>query len=419
MRRLVTSTEINKRIVAPASKSQAQRALIAALLTNGKSRLNGITYCDDTVCARNIIRSWGAELREIDGDLEVVSSFAAKEVKASEIYCGESGLLARMMIPFASLFSGEITITGSGSLLSRPIGMAERPLKELNVSFHSANGYLPLRVGGPLTAGKISLDGSLSSQLLTGLLMMLPLAENDSEILVPVLKSKPYIDLTLDVLKHFGITVEHDDYAYFRIPGGQHYSPAEYRLEGDWSAASLLLVAGCLAGNMSVSNLRTDSFQPDRRVLEVLERAAATYNVKNCGFFSEVTTTKSELTAFDYDATETPDLFPALAALATACSGESRIRGVHRLKHKESDRGMTLLEEFSKLGILIRIEGDELCIKGGKVGGGVVSSHRDHRIAMALAAVALRAEAPVLIEDSEVVNKSYPAFWDDFLPAEH
>jgi len=260
-------------------------------------------------------------------------------------------------------------------------------------------------------------DGSLSSQFLTGLLMSYAAADaDDVTITVNNLTSKPYIDLTLQVMDHFGWRVENDNYERFYF--NQPYRPipkklweGTYQVEGDWSGAAFLLVAGVIAGNIIVKGLIGGSTQADRAIVDALERCgahiAASENMLGTG--------PASLRAFRFDANECPDLFPPLVALAAYCEGVTTISGTNRLTHKESNRALTLQEEFGKMGIKVDLDGDQMHITGGPVTGAHVSSHHDHRIAMACAVAALKAKGPTLIEEAQAVNKSYPDFYEHLI----
>jgi 3-phosphoshikimate 1-carboxyvinyltransferase len=307
------------------------------------------------------------------------------------------------------LYPVEITMVGANSLKKRPMRMIEEALNQLGVSCSSSNGFLPLTIKGPIAGGFCEIDGSVSSQLLTGLLMALPLAAGSSEIKVNNLKSKPYIDMTMQLLKSFGITIHNHDYTLFQIPGNQKYTARDYTVEGDWSGGAFLLVAGALNGNLTINGLRTDSMQSDMGILKALEIAGARMVVSD----NSIDISKSELRAFDFDATDSPDLFPPLVALASYCKGISNIKGVSRLVYKESDRAATLKEEFAKLDINIAIKDDVMSVTGGQPQGAHVESHEDHRIAMALAVAALGATGRVFIRDSQCIAKSYTGFFND------
>jgi 3-phosphoshikimate 1-carboxyvinyltransferase len=406
MERYLEPSIIKGTIKAPASKSMTQRAIAAALLADGQSIIHNPSYCDDSLAAMSIAVGLGARVEPQVNELKINGSAILKEPKLN---CGESGLAIRMFSPIAALYPAEIKMVGSNSLKKRPMFMIEEALNQLGVKCTSSGGFLPLTIEGPIVGGFCEIDGSVSSQLLTGLLMALPLATGNSEIRVNNLKSKPYIDMTIQILKSFGITVENLDYNLFRIKGNQKYVPHSYIVEGDWSGAAFLLVAGAINGQLSVSGLRSDSMQSDKSIVNALEKAGAHIISGE----DQIDITRSELKAFEFDATESPDLFPPLVALASYCEGKSTIKGVSRLIYKESDRAKALKEEFGKMEIKIEIDDDLMYVIGGKPQGARVESHDDHRIAMAIAITSLGASGKVSIRDSQCVAKSYPGFFDD------
>jgi len=287
--------------------------------------------------------------------------------------------------------------------------MIEEALNQMGVSCTSSGGFLPLTIKGPIKGGRCEIDGSVSSQLLTGLLMALPLAQEDSEIKVNDLKSKPYIEMTIQILKSFGVTIHNEDFSLFRIPGNQKYIPYDYTVEGDWSGGAFLLVAGAINGELTITGLQKASRQSDMTILDALRDAGAKMKISD----DSVWISHSPLKAFSFDATHSPDLFPPLTVLAAYCDGVSTIKGVTRLIHKESNRAEALRLEFGKLKIMIDIDGDIMSITGGKPEGAKVESHDDHRITMAMAVAALKASGRVYIRDSQCVGKSYPGFFDD------
>jgi 3-phosphoshikimate 1-carboxyvinyltransferase len=406
MERSVEPSYVSGQVKAPPSKSMTQRAIAAAILANGQSRILNPSYCDDSLAAMSIAVSLGAR---VDPETDKVTITGSGELKERKLNCGESGLAIRMFSPVAALYDEEIVMTGGGSLKKRPMNMIGDALNQLGAQCTSTDGYLPLTIKGPMKGGYCEIDGSVSSQLLTGLLMSLPLTEVDSSIKVNNLKSRPYIDMTMSVLKEYGIEIFNDNYELFRVNGRQKYCPVTFEVESDWSGGSFLLVAGAINGNLKITGLRTRSFQSDIAVLKALEQAGAKIKISD----SVIEVTKSELKAFELDATESPDLFPPLVALAAYCTGISKLKGISRLKHKESDRAEALSEEFSKMGIRINAEGDYLFVTGGTIKGARVNSHDDHRIAMAAAVAALGATDEVFIKDSHCVAKSYPRFFDD------
>lgn len=404
------SKTLSGEITIPASKSYAQRAIAIASLCKDKSILYGIDTSNDINAAFNVVGTMGSEVLKIS---ESTYSVSGRTELASNIFdISESGLSARLFTPIAALYNTPITIKGEGSILKRPFDMMQAPLKNLSVDFKSNNNFLPITVCGGIKAGEITIDGSLSSQFLTGLLIALPLAENDSVINVNHLQSKPYIDITLQIIKDFGVDIINENYERFVIKGSQNYSARNYHIEGDWSSASCLIAAGIiLDGEITLKNLNPRSVQADREILRVLDISNAAFSIKD----DAIQLRKSNLKGFAFDATNCPDLFPALVAIAAAAQGESRIAGTWRLTHKESDRAKTLKDIYEKVGINIDLSYDNLMIiSGGDIYGGVtIDSHNDHRIAMSGAVTALRADKNIEIKGKNAVNKSYPNFWKD------
>ena len=288
--------------------------------------------------------------------------------------------------------------------------MVEDALSQLGKNVKSYKGKLPLELEGVINGNEIQISGEESSQLLTGLLIALPKLKQDSVIRVANLKSVPYVQMTIAILGEFGINIEHENYEHFKIKGNQLPKSTNYHVEGDWSGASFHLVAAAISGQIEVSNLSETSLQADARILEVLKNCGASVLVKP----NSISVVKNELNAFHFDATDCPDLFPPLAVLAACCSGKSRLKGVSRLKHKESDRAKTIQAEFKKLGIEINIDDDEMYIVGGPIHGASVDSHNDHRIAMAMAVLSLVSNGDIEVQNFDAVNKSYPNFLEDF-----
>jgi 3-phosphoshikimate 1-carboxyvinyltransferase len=253
-------------------------------------------------------------------------------------------------------------------------------------------------------------DGSLSSQFLSGLLFALPLCKGPSEIRVYQLKSTPYVALTLSLLTRFGIRWDADErLEHFSIQGGETYHPTRYSVEGDWSGAAFLLVAGAIAGKVRVTNLQADSIQADAKILEALQTVGARIVTDA----DSVTVERNDLRSLSFDATDCPDLFPPLVALACHCRGTSLIYGADRLRNKESDRADALLDVFSRVGARITLAEDRIEVEGARLRGGAVDAHNDHRIAMAGALAGLTAEKPVSISGWKAVSKSYPDFFQD------
>ncbi len=437
----------------PSSKSFAQRAIIAAALAGNDSTLDGYTPCHDSENARNVA--------------EVIKN----KTIPTQIHVGESGLLTRLMIPILAALQNEkskvVNITGEGTLLNRPLkgateimakfGTLLRPLGEQA----SGDIKVPLSVQGPLIPGKVDISGKDGSQLISGLLMALPMLKGDSVIHVHEPKSIPYMFITIDVLKKFGIRIgsemegdeefmETQDWSLctgitFKIKGGQTYHPASFRIEGDWSAAANFLVAGAVFGKVRLQGLDTTSLQADISIMDILMDAGASLSqedpqvpepveeplVRQAHQPSDepgesatgiVTAQRAPLRSFDTDLSNCPDLFPIVAILAAFCSGTSHILGFKRLASKESDRGKAILETLTKMGVSAYAEGDLLTVEGHSLEsrilngtllkGGEYTSFHDHRMAMALTVASLGADSPVIIDDTACVAKSFPAFFD-------
>jgi len=410
--------------VAPASKSSMQRACAAALLHHGTTKILNPGHSNDDLAAIDVIQKLGAIVKTEEALNEkmntasmIVQSDGVKPI-GSSMNCGESGLGIRMFTPIAALSDQTITIEGKGSLLKRPMHFFDTIFPNLGIEIKSQDGYLPIQIKGPLKPTNIEVDGSLSSQFLTGLLMAYAATDHTNAVIeVQDLKSKPYIDLTLSVLNAFGWKVQHQDYKRFEFlahpPLAKHI---DYTVEGDWSGAAFLLVAGAIAGPISVKGLQLDSTQADKAVMQALKDAGASIDIQadtiQIGPAKDSVGNDIPLKAFEFDATDCPDLFPPLVAIAAVCDGVTILHGVSRLAHKESDRGLTLQTEFAKLGVRIAFNLDTMLVHGGTgIHGAAVFSQHDHRIAMACGVAALCADGPVTITDAEAVNKSYTDFF--------
>lgn len=426
MKRSIAYREVGGAIRAPASKSSMQRAVACALLARGgpsgrRSVLRSPSRSADCMAALGAAAALGASVEDLGDRFEIegLDEGALRAAASRSLSCGESGLCLRMFSPIVALFPGETELRAEGTLRSRSAAMIAGPLEQLGASCRAEGGLPPVRVSGPLRGGRARVDGRESSQLLTGLLVALPLVGDDSELEVEGLASKGYVDLTLDTMEAFGVHAYHDDaYRQFSVRGGQRYESADFRVEGDWSGAAFLLVAAALAANRStleISELCPSSSQPDRAIIEALRLCGAEVEPSQ----NQVRIRHKRLEAFSFDATDCPDLFPPLVVLASACEGQSRIRGARRLRGKESDRAEALRFEFGILGSHIEVEDDLMLVEGvglnsgGHLRGGRVDSRGDHRIAMAAAVASLACESRVEIEGSECVGKSWPSFFDD------
>ncbi len=406
---------ISGTINAPTSKSSMQRACAAALLNEGKTTIASPGKSNDDLAALAVIKILGATVTEVEDDCITIDSKGIQPISA-EMNCGESGLGIRMFAPIAALSNKSIVINGTGSLLTRPMDFFDEIFPKLDIGIESNNGKLPIKIKGPLQPRDITIDGSLSSQFLTGLLMAFGKAATEPvTITVTNLKSKPYIDLTLQVMKVFGYDVTNNNFKSFLVKpvNSSSETTIEYTVEGDWSGGAFLLVAGAIAGKITVNGLDTFSTQADKAILQALIDCGSTISIQEKQIeIAKPATGTNALKAFHFDATDCPDLFPPLVALAAYCNGTSVIEGVNRLAHKESNRGLTLREEFGKMGIVIKLQGNLMLIEGGTVvKAATVHSHHDHRIAMACAVAGLKTTGFTIIEHAEAINKSYPDFY--------
>jgi len=425
-------------IQAPASKSALQRAIACAILARGISHIEASPVCSDARAAIIIAKELGAKVKEEKGILEIKGSpLFHKDAKGKlattsqkvcypglknngfqpclplVLPCGESGLCMRMFSPIVALLDREVELRGEASLSSRPMNMVEDSLKSLGISCISRGGVQPIRIQGPLHPLKSRIDALGSSQFITGLLMALPLLDGDSELIVDNLVSSGYLDLTIEICAEFGVEIKRNaNGAGFWIPGNQVYKATDLIIEGDWSAGAFLAVGAAIAGSeegLEIHGLHQDSTQPDRAIVDVLTEAGAQVQFKG----SDCIVMASALAPFDFDATNCPDLFPPLVAMAAAIQGRSCIRGTKRLLSKESNRSVALCKTFRKLGVDVTLQNDAMYIVGGSIHGATVESYGDHRIAMAASIAALVASGEVSIEGAECVSKSWPGFFDD------
>ena len=457
------SNENCTRSVMPVSKSFAQRAIIAAALAEGISHLRGYTPCGDNEAALQVARNLGAEvtldgteltIKGISASLGSLSglknpdgSIAEDEEGRPMLHVGESGLLTRMMIPVMAQLSKEtVAFTGEKTLLGRPLTGALEIMEAFDASISSSGAQsdapvrVPLSVKGPLKAGKTEISGKHGSQLISGLLMALPFNEKNTTLVVHDPKSIPYMFITLEVLKKFGVKTGNEmlggrdflesdgDWSLctdmvFKVRGGQQYKAADIDLEGDWSAAANFLVAGALFGRVEVEGLDTTSLQADLSIMDILMDAGASLSQLD-GDRGMISVQRAPLKAFRVDASNCPDLFPITAVLAAFCQGTSRLGGVGRLANKESDRAKAIVEMLTQMGVKTTVEGDEMVIEGHSLSqrllngnllkGGAYTSHHDHRMVMALKVAAIGADGPVIIDDEECVAKSFPQFHEMF-----
>ncbi|WP_346930091.1 3-phosphoshikimate 1-carboxyvinyltransferase [Clostridium sp.] len=400
-------------IVVPPSKSLGHRGIIAAALSRGISRVDNIQLSKDVEATMDIMKELGAVLNTEGHSLHIDGSNMFSYKKRLDLKCNESGSTLRFLIPLALTKCGDYIFRGEGKLVTRPLDPYYEIFGEKGIEYSTEGGGLPLKVSGKLTSGTYRVRGDISSQFITGLLFSLPLLEGNSKIeLTTKLESKGYIDLTLKVLKDFGIEIENNNYKEFNIRGAQRYHSRDYYIEGDYSQGAFFLVAGALGSSIICSGLNKNSLQGDKVILDILEAMGCNIDESEEGIKVNPSRTKG----IEIDASNCPDLVPILTVLASLSEGETRIINAKRLRIKECDRLHAITTELSKLGAnIIELE-DSLIISGvSELKGGEVNSHNDHRIVMALAIAATRAKGEVIINNSSAVEKSYPNFFKDYI----
>jgi len=393
----------------PPSKSHAQRVLACALLSNSQTTIHNLGASNDEVAALNIVKSSNRNVDEENG-VVTISGQGNFEIPSGKVDYHESGLSSRMFTPVMATSKQKLELIGSGSLVTRPRDIFDEILPELDVDFKSENGKLPFVTQGPLCPKNIEIDGSLSSQFITGFIYGFcgsdTLTNEKMTLINP--KSVPYIELSLDVLKEYGINLEIKNNE-IQFDGPYDFKDTEIQIEGDWSSASFFLVAAAISGGLTFTNMNPNSCQADLKMLEAIRDFGANVEWRNGNLIIQ----KNENKAFEFDATDCPDLFPPLAVLASFAEGESRIKGVKRLFAKESDRAATIQSELGKLGAQIRVEDDIMIINpASEPKSYKVDSCNDHRIAMACAIYGLKLKQEIEISNAEAVNKSFPSFYD-------
>lgn len=406
--RRIVSPAPEGRVRAIASKSELHRALVAASLCDGATELCFRGSSEDILATASCLASLGAEIRQTPSGYTVRKGEAPR---SAVLDAGESGSTLRFLIPVAAALGVDATFVGRGRLGERPLSPLTDQLAAHGTEVTGKG--LPLRIRGSLRAGRYELPGNISSQFITGLLLALPiLGEPSTVALTTHLESAAYVDVTRSVLSAFGVSWEALDGKYRLAAGAKYRSPGRYVIEGDWSNAAFHLVSGAIGGQVAVGGLSVDSLQADRAILDALTLARATPVFQG----GEVTVSRPEkLSAFDFDVSGCPDLFPILAVLAAACDGQSRLYGGARLRHKESDRIASTLAMLCALGADAEATEDGLIVRGGKrLSGGRVSGAGDHRIVMAASVARAICDNEIVIEGAEAVSKSYPAFFEDY-----
>ncbi len=407
----ITASKLRGSVRIPSSKSISHRAVICAGLSHGVSNIGNINFSQDIDATIGAMKSFGVQAEKGDLSLEI-SGAGRLEVTDENIDCFESGSTLRFLIPIAALTGRKVVFRGRGELVNRPLGPYYEIFDEKHVKYETCGGRLPLTVEGKLTPGEYRIRGDVSSQFISGLLFALPLLEGDSKIIITSeLESKAYVDLTVDMLKRFSVTVDNLDYREYRIKGNQSYRAVDCSVEGDFSQAAFWLVAGTLGADVECLGLDLDSLQGDKAILDIIRQMGGRIEVKG----DSVRALPAKTRGITFDASECPDLVPAVTVLAALSEGTTEIVNAARLRIKECDRLKAICTELNKIGADIEEKEDGLIIRGReRLDCGVTRSWGDHRIAMSLAAASIRCSGPLVIEDSSSIRKSYPEFWNHF-----
>ncbi len=395
----------------PSSKSYIHRYLLSALFAHGESVVDNVSFSNDISATLSCIEKLGAKVWVSD-DKTKIKVYGSKEKKDFvSLCCGESASTLRFIIPIATLFADRVECTGACSLFKRPLDPYFKIFDRNSIEYNFEAGK-SLDFKGKFTDNTYFVDGSVSSQFVTGLLFALPNMNYDSKIVIQgELQSKPYVDISLEVLKNSGIKITNNNYQTFEIEGNQNFKPGNYFAQGDYSQVAFFLVAGCFAGGIECTNMEPFSLQGDRIIVDILKKMGADITPAGKGFKVEKSNLKSIGTI---DASDFPDIVPILSLACALADGTTVIKGIERLRIKECDRAFATVDVLSKLGADISEKDGALVISGKKcLNGGRVSSFNDHRMAMTASVASLVCNEAVIIEEPMSINKSYPAFYED------
>lgn len=409
----INPAKLSGRIVVPSSKSICHRAIICASLSDGTSNIENINFSEDIEATCGALKNLGVEMQRQKNGLTVKGNFK-RPVKNPIINCAQSGSTIRFLIPIAATIDEEVVFTGDGKLAERPLGVYYDIFDNQNIYYKNFEGRLPLTLKGKLKSGEYRVRGDVSSQFITGLLFALSRLDGNSTICVTTeLESKPYVDITLDVMEKFGVEIDENAHGEYTVRGGQKYESSDYQVEGDFSQAAFWLVMGALGDGINCCGLKKTSLQGDKIIVDILKRMGVEIKWEA----GSITVSSSHgIHGTIVDGSQCPDLIPILAALASVSQGTTEIKNAGRLRIKESDRLKAISSELNKMGGDVIEKEDGLIVTGRqKLMGGRVNSWNDHRIAMALAAVSSKCLNPMIIEGAECVKKSYPDFWKDFM----
>lgn len=409
-----TKKNINAVVEAPPSKSYTNRALIVAALANGESIIKNPLFSDDTEYMASALEKFGVKI-ERKADAFVMHGTDGKLAKPKEkVFVGNAGTTMRFIASFAALSAGEAVITGDRRMQQRPISDLLDGLRQLGVKSESSNGFPPVKIyGGSFIGGKALLKGSVSSQYLSSIMMCAPYAKKGIEIIIEgELASKPYADITIDVMKSFGVAAKNIDYSRFIISNKIKYKPKSYKVEGDASSASYFFAAAAITkGKIMVKNVNPYSIQGDIKFVELLEKMGCT--IRKGKDFIEVNGQERSLKGIEVDMNGMPDAVPTLAVTSMFADSTTTIRNVPNLRFKETDRLRALASELRKIGANVEEMQDGLKIKRRRLQKAVIETYNDHRMAMSFAIAGLAING-IRIKNPKCVSKSFPDFWERF-----
>lgn len=408
----ITPTKLKGKVQVPPSKSMAHRAIICASLAKGKSRIDNIEYSKDIEATMAAMESLGTTIEKHDTYV-LIDGSTTYSTKDSFIDCKESGSTLRFMVPISIVEENRVRFIGEGNLGKRPLDTFYDIFKRQNIGYVCHQDILDLQIGGVLKPDHFKIPGNISSQFISGLLFALPLLDDDSVIeITSTLESKGYIDLTLQMLKAYGIKVVNENYQRFIIKGKQEYVAHDYRVEADYSQAAFYLVAGALGNEVILTDLNLDSLQGDKETMDILTRMGASIMTVDDGI--QVVAQSMHETVID--ASQCPDVIPVLSVACALANGKSEIIHAKRLRIKECDRIEATVSQLQILGGHITEEEEGMKIEGvDSLGGGHCKTYDDHRIAMMLAIATTVCKEPVYLDNKECVQKSYPSFWEDYV----
>jgi 3-phosphoshikimate 1-carboxyvinyltransferase len=415
VRQKITPSPVTGEVSAPPSKSYTHRALILASLAAGESLIQNPLLADDTGYTIDACRALGADVKRRDDSLAVIGTGGKISLEKEKIFAGNSGSTIRMIAPLAAMAQTKVILDGDSRLRQRPMGDLLSALQSLGVHARSLNNNScpPIEIqGGEFKANQVTLSGETSSQPVSALLMIAPCTREGLSIKIAGgLRSRPYIDITLDAMSAFGVEVVNRNYKEFLIEGGQAYQARRYRIEGDYSSTAYFLAAGAIGGKpVSVTNLKKDSVQGDKRLLDIIAEMGGTVDYQKD---SVTVQRRGALKGISIDMGDYPDLVPTLAVVAAFAEGTTELTNIAHLRFKESDRINDTAAELGKMNVKTEVSGDTMVIYGGKPSGAEIDSHNDHRLAMSLSLAALFAGGDCILNGAEAVTKSYPQFFSD------